>query len=82
MIFNTDEEIQSTNSRSLIERESLNSKFVLCLEPGYGTSGALKTARKGVGPTLSGLQEEPLMQATTLRTASALLKRWPTRYSV
>ena len=49
MIFNTDEEIQSTNSRSLIERESINSKFVLCLEPGYGTSGALKTARKGVG---------------------------------
>ncbi len=49
MIFNTDEEIQSTNSRSLIERESLNSKFVLCLEPGYGTTGALKTARKGVG---------------------------------
>ncbi len=49
MIFNTDEEIQSKNSRSLIERESLKSEFVLCLEPGYGTSGALKTARKGVG---------------------------------
>ena len=49
MIFNTDEEIQSKNSRPLIERESLKSEFVLCLEPGYGTSGALKTARKGVG---------------------------------
>ena len=49
VIFNTDEEIQSGNSRPLIEREALKSKYVLCLEPGYGTSGALKTARKGVG---------------------------------
>lgn len=49
MIFNTDEETQSASSRPIIEREALKSSYVMCLEPGSGKSGALKTARKGVG---------------------------------
>lgn len=46
-ICNSDEEIGSPSSRTLIENEALRAATVLVLEPSL--SGALKTARKGVG---------------------------------
>lgn len=46
-LCNSDEEIGSPTSRTLIEREALRAATVLVLEPSLG--GALKTARKGVG---------------------------------
>lgn len=49
ILFNSDEEEGSPTSRSLIEKEAAKSRHVFCLEPSFGTSGALKTARKGVG---------------------------------
>ena len=49
VVFNTDEETDSSSSRQLIEQEAKRSAFVLCLEPSFGKEGALKTARKGVG---------------------------------
>ena len=49
LLFNSDEELGSLTSRSLIEAEAKNSVSALCLEPSFGKEGALKTARKGVG---------------------------------
>lgn len=49
VLLNSDEEIGSTTSRPIIEEEAKKSTHVFCLEPGAGTSGALKTGRKGVG---------------------------------
>ena len=49
LLFNSDEELGSLTSRSLIETEAKNSVSTLCLEPSFGKEGALKTARKGVG---------------------------------
>jgi glutamate carboxypeptidase len=46
-LCNSDEEIGSPTSRTLIEREALRAATVLVLEPSL--NGALKTARKGVG---------------------------------
>jgi glutamate carboxypeptidase len=46
-LCNSDEEIGSPSSRTLIEHEALRAATVLVLEPSL--SGALKTARKGVG---------------------------------
>lgn len=52
-LFTSDEEIGSPSSRSIIEREAAQSKYVLVLEPSASENGkpigALKTARKGVG---------------------------------
>lgn len=45
----SDEEIGSSSSRKLIEEEALKSDAVLVTEPAVAHSGALKTARKGVG---------------------------------
>jgi glutamate carboxypeptidase len=45
----SDEEIGSYTSRELIEREALKSEVVLVPEPADAKTGALKTARKGVG---------------------------------
>ena len=47
--INSDEEVGSTSSRALTERNARRSKAVLVLEPGTGMEGRLKTARKGVG---------------------------------
>jgi glutamate carboxypeptidase len=47
LFCNCDEEIGSPTSRTLIEREAREALAVLVLEPSL--SGALKTARKGVG---------------------------------
>jgi glutamate carboxypeptidase len=47
--LNSDEEVGSDSSRSLTEKNALNSKAVLVLEPAAGLDGKLKTARKGVG---------------------------------
>ena len=44
-----DEEVGSPESRSITEREARASDLVLVLEPGTGSTGKLKTARKGVG---------------------------------
>lgn len=49
LLFNSDEEVGSTTSRSLIEEEAKKSSYVLVLEPAAGSSGALKIGRKGVG---------------------------------
>ena len=49
LLFNSDEELGSLTSRSLIETEAKNSVSTLCLEPSFGKDSALKTARKGVG---------------------------------
>lgn len=46
---NADEEVGSESSRSLTERNALESKAVLVMEPGTGLTGKLKTERKGVG---------------------------------
>jgi glutamate carboxypeptidase len=48
-LLTTDEEVGSVTSRSVIEAEALKSKAVLVMEPSVGVTGALKTARKGVG---------------------------------
>jgi len=48
-LWTPDEEVGSEVSRVAIEREARRSTAVLVLEPGTGTSGKLKTARKGVG---------------------------------
>lgn len=48
-LCNSDEEISSYTSRSLIEAEALKSHTVLVPEPAEANTGALKTARKGVG---------------------------------
>ncbi|PGD62138.1 peptidase M20, partial [Bacillus toyonensis] len=45
----SDEEIGSNTSRALIEQEALKSQVVLVPEPAAPHTGALKTARKGVG---------------------------------
>src|ERR1700687_5184265 len=45
----TDEEVGSESSRRITESLARKSEAVLVLEPSYGTKGALKTARKGVG---------------------------------
>ncbi|WP_019120347.1 M20 family metallopeptidase [Brevibacillus massiliensis] len=45
----SDEEIGSGTSRDLIEQEALKSQVVLVPEPAVAETGALKTARKGVG---------------------------------
>lgn len=49
LLFNTDEEVGSLTSRSLIEAEARKAEAVLVLEPAIGHHGALKTFRKGVG---------------------------------
>ncbi len=49
LLLNGDEEIGSHSSRALTEKEARQSDCVLVLEPAAGRSGALKTARKGVG---------------------------------
>lgn len=48
-LITSDEEIGSHHSRVLIERFARRSRAVLVLEPAAGTSGGLKTARKGTG---------------------------------
>ncbi|MDF2722842.1 MAG: peptidase [Paenibacillus sp.] len=45
----SEEEISSPTSRCLIEQEALLSEAALVTEPASAHSGALKTARKGVG---------------------------------
>jgi glutamate carboxypeptidase len=45
----SDEEIGSDTSRHLTEELAQQSSAVLVLEPSYGSKGAVKTARKGVG---------------------------------
>ncbi len=49
VFLDTDEEIGSASSRSLIENIARQCEAVLVLEPAQGTQGSLKTARKGVG---------------------------------
>jgi glutamate carboxypeptidase len=45
----TDEEVGSESSRNMTEQLANKSAAVLVMEPSQGPSGALKTARKGVG---------------------------------
>ena len=45
----SDEEVGSDSSRRITESLARKSAAVLVLEPAYGTKGAVKTARKGVG---------------------------------
>ena len=49
VFVNSDEEIGSEESRSLVQRVSRIADRVLVLEPPFGPRGKLKTARKGVG---------------------------------
>ena len=49
VLFNTDEEIGSRESRVAIDRLSRIVARAFVCEPGLGPSGALKTARKGLG---------------------------------
>jgi glutamate carboxypeptidase len=48
-LWTSDEEIGSTTSRAIIEKEAGKSDGVLVLEPSLGAEGKLKTSRKGVG---------------------------------
>lgn len=50
--LNSDEEVGSSSSRPLTEKNAERSEAVLVLEPGTGLDGKLKTARKGVGDYL------------------------------
>jgi glutamate carboxypeptidase len=45
----SDEEVGSDSSRSITEGLARKASAVLVLEPAYGSEGAVKTARKGVG---------------------------------
>jgi len=45
----SDEEVGSDSSRHITENLAGKSQAVLVLEPAYGSKGAVKTARKGVG---------------------------------
>jgi glutamate carboxypeptidase len=45
----SDEEVGSDSSRALTESLAKKAAAVLVLEPAYGSQGAVKTARKGVG---------------------------------
>lgn len=49
LLLTPDEEIGSTLSRSLIEKEASEAEVALVLEAAASRTGALKTARKGVG---------------------------------
>lgn len=49
LLWTSDEETGSGESRSIIEREARKSEAVLVLEPSFGQDGCLKTERKGVG---------------------------------
>jgi glutamate carboxypeptidase len=48
-LWTSDEEIGSSTSRAIIEKEARRSDAVLVLEPALGAEGKLKTSRKGVG---------------------------------
>ncbi|MCW5848588.1 MAG: M20 family metallopeptidase [Anaerolineae bacterium] len=48
-LINSDEEVGSLTSRSLIESEARRSQAALVLEPAQPPNAALKTSRKGVG---------------------------------
>jgi glutamate carboxypeptidase len=48
----SDEEVGSNSSRAITEALATRSAAVLVFEPSYGRSGAVKTARKGVGEYL------------------------------
>jgi glutamate carboxypeptidase len=48
-LWTSDEEIGSSTSRAIIEKEARQSDAVLVLEPSFGAEGRLKTSRKGVG---------------------------------
>lgn len=47
--INTEEEVGSPVSRTVLEAEARKARMVLCLEPPVPPHGALKTERKGVG---------------------------------
>lgn len=49
VLVNCDEEVGSGESKRLVERVSKIADRVFVMEPAYGRSGKLKTARKGVG---------------------------------
>ena len=49
VLFTSDEEIGAHTSRAYIEKYAKQSDLVLCMEAPLGKSGALKTARKGLG---------------------------------
>jgi glutamate carboxypeptidase len=49
ILLDTDEEVGSASSRSIIESVARECEAVLVLEPGQGLQGMLKTSRKGVG---------------------------------
>jgi glutamate carboxypeptidase len=49
VLFNTDEEIGSVESRPVLERLSRCAARAYVLEPAYGDAGRLKTARKSAG---------------------------------
>lgn len=49
IFLDTDEEVGSGSSRSIIETIAAECEAVLVLEPGQGPQGFLKTSRKGVG---------------------------------
>ncbi|MBG82426.1 MAG: M20 family metallopeptidase [SAR202 cluster bacterium] len=48
ILFNTDEEVGSPSSRSLVQQSAKGAAFALIMEPGQGKAGALKTERKGL----------------------------------
>ena len=48
-LINSDEEVGSSTSRSLIEEQARRSRTVLVLEPSLSPGGRLKTFRKGAG---------------------------------
>lgn len=49
VLLNSDEEVSSESSRTLIEGLARRSVAVLVCEPAHGLEGAVKTSRKGVG---------------------------------
>ncbi|MEX0761846.1 MAG: M20 family metallopeptidase [Dehalococcoidia bacterium] len=49
VLINTDEEKGSPSSRPLVEAQAKGAEYAIVMEPGQGSSGALKTRRKGLG---------------------------------
>ncbi len=49
VLFNTDEEVGSPSSRSIVEKLAVGAAYALIMEPGQAGAGVMKTQRKGVG---------------------------------
>ena len=71
VLINSDEEIGSRESTLAIDRLSRVASRAFVCEPGLGSSGAMKTARKGLAKYTSQLTDVPRMPASIPKAARA-----------